>query len=429
MGDELREVKTRFTFESDREGVQRARRVIVGLRSSLVALGAVLGVGLGGKALTDLGLSAEQASERLRGATNAFDSKKIITAIGEVQTEFDNLNKTFQAGQLFTPAEGELLGAAFFENFEEVTTQNIDQFKVLLGGAITESVRTGEAVNKIFVNMLENAKAGSIEALRGLPEVTEKAVRAFAASTAAFVDPIDPFGGAQLEINMKRVIDVLRNARPASEAFVASASKELITFRTTGAEARETFQDLGTQIVKALTPGLDVIRDIFKQINDGIPVVDALATAFGKVELFGGDRPTDVADESIAKVTATPFGKKVLSFLGIDDEDEEDGGELTTAQKLKKSAATFGLELSESEASELLRRGITKDVRNLLFGTGGSDGDSPIAQPNQPARELKVTVTHKGTVTSVADIEASKDAIVKLFDQAGQNLRPSEVSR
>ncbi len=407
MGGELRDVKTRFTFEQDSAGIQKFNTSVKGMKKQLVGLGALLGVTLTGKGLVELGLTAEQAEEKLRGAVSAIDGnavKVIKDSIKEVQDEMNKLKAG--AGEIITPAEGKLVAERFFSVFEDTSEESIGVFKALLRTALAESIRTGEGTEAVFAKIFDGLKSGSIEALKGLPGVTEETALKFQALTGLFSN-IDFENVAQLRLNMGRVRDVLDEIKPSIEGFVAGVSDPLITFRATATEARESFLGLGATIVTSMSEPLDVIRQLFTDINNGIPLVEALGAAFKGV--------ADIVP--VPEGPAIEKGKRAASSAAFaEDVDEvvtsvtEFGGDFIDAAK-----RTLGID-SESAL------GIPAVI---------AAGAAPSAQsPQQGARDVNVNmrVVHSGEVSTPLDEGAVRKAVVEVVEQTARGFSPSETS-
>ena len=112
----LRELLTRFSFETDKKAVNDYHTNVAGMTKAAVRLAGVLGGAIGVKELFGMGVSAKQAEADLRRMAGT-DFSKVRSGIAGVREELNSIREG--AGDFLTTKEGDVLASRFLSKFKD----------------------------------------------------------------------------------------------------------------------------------------------------------------------------------------------------------------------------------------------------------------------------------------------------------------------
>lgn len=305
MGDTLRELVTRFGFETDKGGVDRFNQTIGGMKKQIVGLAGALGVGLGGRELLRFGTDAKQTEVAFKSAVSGIDGglERVTRSIDKLLGKGDFLGELGKLGEIVTPQQGQAIAASFFGAFEDVSDKTLGTFETFLRAAVTLAAQTGGEVTDTFSAIFQAAREGVIDPLQALPGITAETSRQFQFITG-LLGQIDPTNVAQLRVNMGRVREEIEKVLPDVEKFVQQNATDLLAAREASAKLQESMQTLGAKAVKALEEPLDILSQFVGKLNDGKGAAEALG-------------------ESLSGIELPPAIRSVLEFAGVLDEEQQ----------------------------------------------------------------------------------------------------------
>lgn len=273
----LRELVSRFTFETDKKSVKQYESTIAGMKKQALKLGAVLGLSVGGKALFNLGVSAEQAEatfNRLADTNVDKFSNQILLLNKRVQ--FVNKNV---AG--ITTKTGQVLASGFIKTFGN-SNKELKIFTQLLESAKIQSELTGESITSIFEGFVNIRKSGGFDPLSGIGKIGLQQTKISEFKTGV-ADPQDPTGKITRQIRTDELLSQLAAQRKTQEAQLKGFSKELLT---KGAAEKKVSETAGQLSKDAFEFGMREFSGIINGFNIGVDKfnnsIDSVVTGFNK---------------------------------------------------------------------------------------------------------------------------------------------------
>lgn len=262
----LREVITRFKFETDKKGVDNVNRSIRGMKGGVGKLAKLFGVSLGVfsvRALFKMGIAADKARfnmQRLGGV----DTKKLELSFENIQKRMDGIRKG--SGELIKARDFFSAGAGFFKIFGRGSTQT-KQFLKTFEFAAKLSAVTGENVSEMFQKIAGGIVSGDFSFLAEVPGFTRTRIQRI----TDILKEIDPgeFGGDVGR--QQKLAEFLREAGKAS----GQIDKDLRNIPDTMLEANrsatqfaDTIERLGEIVSKQLVPVLKQVANLLTGVNN-----------------------------------------------------------------------------------------------------------------------------------------------------------------
>jgi len=219
----LRELITRFSFETNKADVKKFESTIGGMKGSLTKLAAVFGVSLGGKALFNMGVSLKQSEENLRlfagvNLDNVNNNLDLMQQrLGNIQDGAENIirRKTLN-----------VLATSFIKEFGSAN-EEVKLLTELLEAAALQKLATGADISETFAGLLTGVRTGGLGAFVDLPgfDLERKREREF---KLAVQDPGDPTGKIGQAQRQQEVSNILKSLMQELRAAAFAVSPELV---------------------------------------------------------------------------------------------------------------------------------------------------------------------------------------------------------
>lgn len=353
----LTDLVTRFGFEVDKRGVSAFDTTIGGIKRSLVGLGGLLGVGFGVKQMIAFGKEASQAKVQFDLATMSMGdgANDVKDAIGEVGDNLGELKSLFKE-----LGAGERLSATFFADFENASQDSLEQFKSFARAATVVAFQMGTDVEQEFAKMVEAARSGNVDALKGLPGITEKEVDLFKLRAQIVGEAAGPAQSLAIQSNMKVVGDIVDSIIPdmlnrINERVAAGRAKDasptdaafanLAAGRGAASDFQQSLQKLSEIIGDKLTPVLTLVADGMEKLNNAISKSKDLT-----------DVAVNLTDSETLLGTAARFWDKFF----------EEGERRTELMSSRNSANDLLADVAKSASSAFI------EPPNKTFGAHGA---------------------------------------------------------
>lgn len=263
----LRELISRFSFETDQASVKKFESTVGGMKGSLKKLATVFGLSLGGKALFNMGVSLKQSEENLRqfagvNLDNVNNNLDVMQQrLGNIQDGAENIirRKTLN-----------VLASSFVKEFGSAN----DEVKLLiqlLETASLQKLATGADISETFAGLLAGVRTGGLEAFVQLPgfDLERKRLREFKLAAEDPGDPGGRIGQAQRKAEVSNIINSLmqelraRAYAVSPELVGVAIGKEIIIEATERAAEVATIAGVkaGLAAIKAVTSADNVLID------------------------------------------------------------------------------------------------------------------------------------------------------------------------
>ena len=277
----LRDLVTRFSFETDQTGVQRFNRTLGGMKNQLSQLAGLVGVAFGTKAIFDSGTALNRANVQLRAAVqNAQDAPAAFELIND---SINNLTVSIGGAQRRISdfaTEAELTGAAadfFGAEGIEASVENVERFTTILRAAAALAIQENQDVRTSFQNILSGVTGGDVSTLLplGILDRAGAAFEQFRAQLAASADLLEP---QTFERNIDALVNLLQDARPEIEAtFEIAEEQGLLDLLEAQRDVQSGFERLGSEAVKALAPLFSTVTELAARLAEAATNADQLA--------------------------------------------------------------------------------------------------------------------------------------------------------
>jgi methyl-accepting chemotaxis protein len=282
MGIPIRELATRFTFETDEQGLRAFDAIMGGIQAKVLKIAAVLGVGAAATAMARWGLSLETAGKRAALLTdNLVDLSKPADPrpINELATAWTNVQKALAGTKMPNLAQF-FQGLAEFRQFNKSGT--IQDFMTLFEGASLLATATSQNISATFKQLLAAAKSGDFSILaETIPNFD-----ALDANLQEFIRNlrnVDPTNVQNVRNNFEQILGILRQNQPGLTQMAQG-------IRETGEgefdALLQNLTNLGTRIGKNLTgPITTALREVNKfieEVNNSTDLVNGFLDAIEK---------------------------------------------------------------------------------------------------------------------------------------------------
>lgn len=252
----LREVITRFRFETDEAGVRRFNgRVAVmkrGLRTLAAAAGITLGVA-GAFAARRFGLAAEQAQfqlERLAGT----DISRFTAIFNRVSTSLDRIRAG--ASQIIRPRQFDEAAANFVRVFG-TGRREVQAFERIFAFAARQSALTGENVVQITKSLQDAIASGGFDALLDIPGFDQKALKLLQFQQSLV--PEVPGDQPRIQARMQAILRIVEQSSAGQVRALKQVPEQLLSADRAANRMKETMENLGKVIADKLVPALNAI--------------------------------------------------------------------------------------------------------------------------------------------------------------------------
>lgn len=297
----LREVTTRFKFETDEAGVRKFNSRIGAMKRSLGKFAKLGLLGLGVSAFTGFNSmvqSAEQARFSLRRLVGT-NFKPLRKKFHQIQDEIRKVSNGI-AGGFVIETDFDVSAVNFFSVLNRGKREMSDFIKIFRF-ANKESELTGKNVVQIVDTIQSAIQGGSLEGLLSLPnfDIFKKQFEEFILGE---INPNEPGGRATIEQRRTRILEILSKAQVEQNASLKKLTPALTASRETGSLLKDTLIDLGSTMRNLLAPVLLKLNDFLKLVNGRL------------IQFTKGDGVKDVRSLIIGAITGfnTPVDNKTI---------------------------------------------------------------------------------------------------------------------
>lgn len=172
----LREVVTRFKFETDEAGAKKVDRRVNNMKRGIKGLGTLLGVGLGVagvRAMGRLALTAERAEFVLQNLAGT-EFRPLRQNMDRIRQDLSGLRKG--AGAIFSDREFDQAAADFIRVFG-TGRRELELFDQIFRSAAKQSAVTGDNVVGLVDSLTGAIKSGDFSALLELPGIDQAFIK------------------------------------------------------------------------------------------------------------------------------------------------------------------------------------------------------------------------------------------------------------
>lgn len=293
----LREVITRFSFETDKKGVQNFERTMRRMTRGTKKLARLFGITLGAAgvlAMGKLGLSIERARFNMERFTG-LNTQQLTKQLANVRGNLDAIKKGF--GAKVTERNFFVAGSEFFKTFGK-GEQQMAAFRQTFEAAAKLSLATGRNVNELFSSITAGIKSGDLGFLGDLG-VTEVQIQNLQDRLSA-IDPGAAFTSAVgMGQRMNTVLGLLRARSGQINKELGQIPIDVLDADKAASKMQQTMDSLGRTLTKSMVPALQKLN----QLLDKMVITSKKAE---KIGIFGAfiEEPATKA----AKAAGVPQG-------------------------------------------------------------------------------------------------------------------------
>lgn len=310
----LRNLVTRFSFETDQRGVEKFNKTLSGMRSGLKGFLGALGIGIGAREIYNLGKTTQQAASDLQRLAGT-DFGKFQAQLSRIRYELNTIRRG--AGGLVRRKVFNTLATDFVREFGTGPKQ-IDTFKKLFEAAALQSGVSGKSVAELFSGYMETLKGGGLDSLRGLPgfNINKQKQLEFILNTT---NPGEPGGAIGREQRRKMLLDVLSTAKGAQEQNLKKLNPSLFNMALLARRTQDSADQLSEAANNAAAPVADVANKAASAVAKQITDVHKHGFLHSLREMFSGKGPVaNFINESARKqqgLTPEEYQKKFHSAV------------------------------------------------------------------------------------------------------------------
>lgn len=259
MATTLRELVTRFRFETSEADFRGFNQKLNSMKSGLNSLASVFGITLGvsgAVAIGRMGLAATQAKVQLQylAGSDAFTNLRRI--FDRVQTQLEGIRAG--SSRLFRREQFDQAAAGFVRVFGTGEVKMRD-FEKIWRFATVQSGITGRNVTEIVDEMTRAVQSGGFESLLDIPGLTEFR-RQMLEFQQGIIDPKEPgFEIARLN-RMRMLVAVLDQASTKQDKFLHSTKlmpQQLLSAAEVANKMRESLQRIGESFDRWIIPAME----------------------------------------------------------------------------------------------------------------------------------------------------------------------------
>lgn len=232
----LRELVSRFSFETDKKSVKEYDKTIGNMKGSVKKLAGAFGIALSAGAIFQAGktaLSAEVNLKRVAGVK--FD---------RLQDELVGLRERLNAiregtGEIITDREYNTLATGFIESFGKSNAE-LEKFLSLLQTATIQARVTGKSVGEIFTGFMAGIATGDLQALVGVGGLDLGQVQV-AEDLLARIDP-GTIGKREIkQLRADKILGLLTSSQEELNSQLAASSQEFLDIQESTKRLGQTF--------------------------------------------------------------------------------------------------------------------------------------------------------------------------------------------
>lgn len=281
----LRELISRFSFETDKKSVSEYNKQISGMQRSAIKLGSILGVSLGGKALFGMGVSALQAEENLKRLTTDIEFDTLNTHLSVMKERLDNIQEG--SSNILREKTINVLASSFIKDFG-AANKEIETFTSLLESAALQATITGVSVEEIFTSLVDAIKTGDFSGIVGIGGIDLRQQKIVEAVTAA-KDPQELGGQIGRDIRTQAVLEMLGENITEQRRQAANISRELVSLKIATQSVKDSTDSVSETAAAAGIQAAEAAFNAAKQTTEAVskderPVSEAIKG--GLLDLF-----------------------------------------------------------------------------------------------------------------------------------------------
>ncbi len=302
----LRDVITRFKFDTDRRGVKRFNETMSRMRGGLKGLGRLLGVvvgTIGVSAMFKMGQTALRAQFNLRRLVGT-DFEPLRQTLRQIQEEMNGIQE--RSGDLIRAKDFDIAAAGFFKEFGR-GKQQLETFREIFRFAAIEYANTGRNVVEIFAGLQRGLISGDFGELINLPKFDrlKKQIRDWQIQQ---IDPQEPGGGAALKIYRRALLRIIRESAEEQKRTLGNVKlKPLVKADLIASQLKETMDNFAKAINSLLVPVLEKLNELLGIFVDKSREIE-------KKGLFGA-LVVDPAQKAVAPIMTKRTMPAINAFI------------------------------------------------------------------------------------------------------------------
>jgi len=276
----IRQLTTRFNFETDSRGVQNFRNVLGGMKKAVAGVAVALGAGSLAKAAADLGIGLSDAGLKAAQFNKAIKVTKdgVVSLTGEMEDSFQ---------QVSSAIPGRVNMAPFLRSFVEfrqlLEKQPLEDFNTIFEGAGRIAVITGGKVEEVFKRLVTAATSGDFTPIQEIfPnfDVLEKSTQDFITKLLA----VDPTGRTTIKTSVERFLKLFRAGAPELGEFSAKFFEESASaqFNELGRNIQAVGELMGQHLVGPMKDAATTVNDYLNKWIDGEKTLSGIFAEIGK---------------------------------------------------------------------------------------------------------------------------------------------------
>lgn len=389
----IRQLTTRFNFETDTRGVQNFRNTLGGMKKTVLGVAAALGAGVAGKAVVQLGTgleSAAVAAGRFNDEIKLTDGSVRLT--GEMADAWDRVQENIPGRVNMAP-----FLRSFIQFRQLLKDRPIDEFNTLFETAGRLAVITGDNVESTFERLTKAATSGDFQPLQEIfPnfDTLDKSMQGFIQRLLE----VDPTNVNNVKISLDRFLRVVRAGAPELGKFSTQVFDDTTKaqFGEFGRNLKEIGSLMGLHLSKPMRGALkdvneylntwldakktlpDIFSEIGKDMRDALDASELFGPLLRLVERFTTEKPTQET------ITVEPDPGRPLSAR---EQFQKDFARRTPREQFQEGAALpMGLTAREQsqgvlsdaaesrvKAQEFRRSGVGRILERIMGSLLGSD--------------------------------------------------------
>lgn len=307
MATILREVVTRYRFETDQKGVNKFNQTTRKMRGRLKGLGRLMGITLGvagARAFFKMGQNANRAAFSLRRLVGT-DFRPLRRTLRNIRAEMNSVRAG--SGELIRTKDFDIAAAGFFRAFGR-GRQQMKQFREMFAFASRQAAVTGQNVTEVFSALQAAVIGGDFSALLDLPGFDRFRQKVIEFQQQA-IDPGEPGGRVALQNRMRVLTRIMTQAGGAQRKALAQVPAELIEADKAAASFQESMDKLAKVFTTQLLPAI-------QGLNKGLAIIAGWIDRMSKK-----DQIPPLLNLLIGKRRPPPPGRKKTPEPGGGDRD------------------------------------------------------------------------------------------------------------
>ncbi len=268
----LRELVSRFSFETDKKSVANYNKTIGGMKSSAKGLAGILGVGFGAKGMFGLGVQALTAEENLKKVAGV-DFNKVGSSVDILRNKLNGIREG--VGDLIKDKEVNVLAAGYIKNFDS-SSESLSNFIRLLESATIESAVTRKSISEIFSGFQGAVTGGDIVGgLLGVGELNLRDVSVIS-DILELIDAKEIGGEIGRQQKLNEVLKTLSSVKQKQIKQLQGVSNEFLEIQVMEKELSKFADDVSETATVYAVKTASALLDALKLLPENIKKVDRI---------------------------------------------------------------------------------------------------------------------------------------------------------